>query len=142
MDPVVLAAGTALVSAMATDGWQQTRAAAVSWWRRVRPAQVNQTDADLEADLEADRSRLLAARQEGDRGTEQAVVGAWRLRLHDLVGDDPALIEALRELLESHLQRSLPAEEQGRIAGVALRADARGQARVYMAGRDQYITGQ
>lgn len=138
MDPVVLAAGTALVSAMATDGWQQTRAAAVSWWRRVRPAQANQA----EADLEADRSRLLAARQEGDRGTEQAVVGAWRLRLHDLVGNDPALIEALRELLENHLHRSLPAEEQSRIAGAALRADARGQARVYMAGRDQYITGQ
>lgn len=36
MDPIVLAAGTALVGAMATDAWQQTRIAVVSWWGRVR----------------------------------------------------------------------------------------------------------
>ena len=30
MDPLVLAAGTALIGAMATDAWQQTRTAVVA----------------------------------------------------------------------------------------------------------------
>jgi hypothetical protein len=138
MDPVVLTAGTALIAAMTTDAWQQARTAAVDWWRRMRPAQVDQA----QTDLDVDRTRVLVARQEADQDTEEAVVGAWRLRLHDLVGSDPAMIKSLRELLENHLQPSLPTQEQSRIEAVVMRAEARGQARVYMAARDQHITGQ
>jgi hypothetical protein len=32
VDPIVLAAATALVGAMATDAWQQARTAVVAWW--------------------------------------------------------------------------------------------------------------
>ncbi|MDQ3222311.1 MAG: hypothetical protein M3Q75_02395 [Gemmatimonadota bacterium] len=35
MDPIVVAFGTALVGAMATEVWQQARGAVVALWRRV-----------------------------------------------------------------------------------------------------------
>lgn len=39
VDPVVVAAGGALVGAMTTDAWQRTRDAVAGWWRSrsVRP---------------------------------------------------------------------------------------------------------
>jgi hypothetical protein len=136
MDPVVLAAGTALVSAMATDAWQQARTAAAAWWRQIHPGSAGQ----VEADLDADRAQLIAARDGGDEDTEQALVGAWQLRLHKLLTEEPALAEGLRQLLDTHLQPALPAHEQTRISSIVLRADARDNSRVYMAGRDQHIT--
>jgi hypothetical protein len=33
MDPLVQAAGTALIGAMANSGWQEARTAVVAWWR-------------------------------------------------------------------------------------------------------------
>ncbi|MDB4872445.1 MAG: hypothetical protein JWL97_3449, partial [Gemmatimonadales bacterium] len=40
MDPILVAADTALVGAMATDTWQQARAGAVALWRRLHPDRV------------------------------------------------------------------------------------------------------
>jgi hypothetical protein len=37
MDRIVLAAGTALVGAIASDTWQQVRGAIVGLWRRAHP---------------------------------------------------------------------------------------------------------
>ncbi|WP_405681892.1 hypothetical protein [Streptomyces sp. NBC_00057] len=136
MDPVVLAAGTALVSAMTTDAWQQARTAAIAWWRQARPDRAGQ----VENDLDGARIQLLAARDTGDEDTEQAMIGAWQLRLHQLLAEDPALAEGLRRLLESHLQPALPTSEQNQIGSIVQRAEARDNARVYMAGRDQHIT--
>lgn len=59
VDPIVLAAGTALVSAMATDVWQQARARVVALWRRVHPQQAD----TVEADLEGLHAQVLDARQ-------------------------------------------------------------------------------
>src|SRR5690349_14355645 len=47
MDPIVLAAGTALVTAMATDAWQSARDGAVALWRKVRPEQAEIVEAEL-----------------------------------------------------------------------------------------------
>jgi hypothetical protein len=137
MDPVVLAAGTALVSAMVTDAWQQTRTAAVAWWRQASPGQAGA----VATDLDADRAQLLAARERGDEDTELALAGAWRLRLHRLLTEDPALVEGLRLLLETHLQPVLSMREQNQVGSVVLRAEAKDNARVYMAGGDQHFTG-
>ncbi|MFF3565714.1 hypothetical protein ACFYXS_37375 [Streptomyces sp. NPDC002574] len=121
---------------MTTDAWQQTRAAALEWWRRVRPAQADQA----EVDLEADRARILTARRQGNQDVEQAVTDAWHLRLHDLLVSDPAGIEALREFLEEQFQGPSSGVEPHATAQVIMRAEAKDSARMYMAGRDQHIT--
>jgi hypothetical protein len=136
MDPVVTTAGTALVNAMTADAWQQIRKALVAWWRRVRPEQAGQ----VETDLDADRAQLLAARERHDEDTQRALEGAWQLRLDRLVAGDSSLTDQLRLLLENHIQPLLHADEQTQIGSIVMRAEARGNAQVNMAGRDQYIT--
>ncbi|MFI9330320.1 hypothetical protein ACIGZJ_22580 [Kitasatospora sp. NPDC052868] len=137
MDPVVLAAGSALVSAMATDGWQQARAAVVEWWRSRRPEQAD----EVGSDLEAVRAQVLAARDQGEEDTEQALAGAWRLRLQQLLSEDPALVGELRLLLDERLAPVLSDSEQTRNHQIIMKAEARDNSRVYLAGRDQHITG-
>ena len=79
VDPIVVAAGTALVSAMATEVWQQARASVVALWRRVHPQQAD----TVEADLEGLRAQVLDARQAGRADTESIPYttglppGAW-----------------------------------------------------------------
>jgi len=41
MDPVVIAAGTGIVEAIAGDTWQQVREAVAGLWRRVRSHDVD-----------------------------------------------------------------------------------------------------
>ncbi|GGM14361.1 hypothetical protein GCM10010129_68210 [Streptomyces fumigatiscleroticus] len=135
MDPVVLAAGTALVGAMATDAWEQARAATVALWRRVRPERAE----DVSAELEELRGQVLAAREDGDEETEQALAGAWRLRLQRLLDAEPALAAELRRLLDDHLGPALTGGQQG--GTVVMTAHAHDSARVFMAGGDQHITG-
>ncbi|WP_326598238.1 hypothetical protein [Streptomyces sp. NBC_01803] len=138
MDPIVLAAGTALVSAMATDGWQQVRNATVAWWRGAARA-----DDDAEAvgaDLDAVRPQIVTARQEGDEDTEQALIGAWRLRLQQLVRDQPHLAAELRRLVEEELTPALSAGERSRVGSIVMKARASGNARIYQAAGDQHIT--
>ncbi len=137
MDPLVLAAGTALVGAMVTDGWQQTRTAVVAWWRKVHPRRADAVGAELDAA----RARVLAARERGDEDTEQALAGTWRLRLQELLDQDPAAGPGLARLLEEHLAPALPAAEQARVQQIIINAQAHDQARQYIAGRDQHITG-
>lgn len=45
-----------------------------------------------------------------------------------------------RQLLENHLQPALRASEQTRIGSLIQRAEARDNARIYLAGRDLHIT--
>ncbi|GAA4794804.1 hypothetical protein [Streptomyces ziwulingensis] len=138
MDPIALAAGTALVGAMATDVWQQVRSATMELWRRARPGHADAVGADLD-DL---RAQVVAARTSGDTDTEEALTGAWRLRLHALVAEDPALAGEVRRLLDEHLAPALPEHEERRVRSVVMRVEARDNSRVYMAGGDQHITGQ
>ncbi|MEV4365298.1 hypothetical protein ACWEPL_30035 [Nonomuraea sp. NPDC004186] len=136
MDPIVLAAGTALVTAMATDAWQQARAGAVALWRRFRP---DQADA-VEIELAEVRTQVLAARCDGDDDTERALAGSWQVRLAQLLRADPALAEELRRVLDEDLTPVLPQAEQEQIASIVMKATASGHGRVYQAGRDQHIT--
>lgn len=137
MDPIVLAAGTALVSAMATDAWQQARAATVGLWRRTRPERADR----IGAELDVLRGQVLAAREADDEDTEQALTGAWRLHLHDLLRENPGLAAELQRLLDEHLTPALPENEQARTRSVVMKAEAHDNSRVYMAGGDQHITG-
>jgi hypothetical protein len=137
MDPLVLAAGTALIGAMATDAWQQTRIAVVAWWRKSHPEQAD----TLGAELDTARAQVLAARDRGDQDSEDALVGTWRLRLQHLLDQEPAGGSSLQLLLEEYLTPALAAADQTRVQQIFITARARGQARQYIAGHDQHITG-
>ncbi|WP_173095233.1 hypothetical protein [Actinomadura verrucosospora] len=136
MEPLVMAAGTALVTAIATDGWQQARAGAVALWRRVHPERVPA----IEAELEEVRGEVLAARDAGDREAEDRLADEWRHRLARLVAADPAAAAEIRRVLDEVWSPLLPEQERERVQNITMRAEASGHGRVYQAGRDQHIT--
>jgi hypothetical protein len=137
MDPIVLAAGTALVGSIATDTWEQSRAALLAVWRRLRPEQAEAVDEEL-TDT---RAQLLAARRSSDAEAERALVADWQLRLQSLIRHDPAAAEELRHLMTTALTPELTADEQAHIGTLTMKAEASGHSRVYQAGRDQHISG-
>ncbi|MEV6025271.1 hypothetical protein [Streptomyces sp. NPDC052036] len=122
---------------MATDAWQQARAATAALWHRLHPEHAD----DIGAELETLRAGVLSAREQHDHDTEEALTGVWRLRLQRLLSDDPAAAGELRRLFQEHLVPALPPDEQRGVQSIVMRAEARDHARVYMAGRDQHITG-
>ncbi|MGW0792978.1 hypothetical protein ACWD04_33470 [Streptomyces sp. NPDC002911] len=136
MDPIVLAAGTALVSAMATDSWQQVRDATVRWWRG-----TGATNADaVGAQLDEVRPQVVTARQAGDEDSERELAEAWRARLQQAVRDRPDLAAELRSLFDEQVIPVLPDSEQSQMGSPVMKATASGNGRVYQAGRDQHIT--
>jgi hypothetical protein len=138
MDPIVLAASTAVVDVMAVDAWQQTRAAVADWWRRARPAQAEMVDLALDQS----RAHLLAARQAQDTAAEQAIVAEWQLRLQSLVQENPTLVQGLRRLLDEELVPALSAQKGTTASPVVMKAKASGHGQIYQAGHDLHITEQ
>ena len=137
MDPIVLAAGTALVGAIATDTWEQSRAALLAVWRRLRPEQAEAVGEEL-TDT---RAQLLVARRSSDAEAERVLVADWQLRLQSLIRHDPAAGEELWHLMTTALTPELTADEQAHIGTLTMKAEASGHSRVYQAGRDQHISG-
>ncbi|MFF1277621.1 hypothetical protein ACFVZC_30130 [Streptomyces marokkonensis] len=135
MDPIVVAAGSALVAAMATDAWQQAQAGLVRLWQRVHPAQ---TDA-VEEELAEVRTQVLSARDAGDAETERALTGSWQWRLQLLLRDDPALAEELRRLLDDTLAPAVRAHTQTDKPSTVINGTARDSSRLYIAGVNQYF---
>ncbi|MFF8593743.1 hypothetical protein ACF061_20310 [Streptomyces sp. NPDC015220] len=132
MDPIVLAAGSALVSSMATDGWEQARAGLVALWRRVRPAQADAVGDEL-ADV---RTQVLTAQDAEDTATVTALTGSWQVRLQELLGEDPALADGLRRLLDETLDPVLREHARAHDGSIVITATASGHARMNVAGRD------
>lgn len=122
MDPIVVAFGTALVGAMATDVWQRVRASVVTLWRRVHPQQGD----TVEADLEGLRAQVLDARQAGRADIEQALTGVWQGRLQQLLLDEPALAVELRRVLDESLTPVLRPAEQSRIGTIIMTGTSHG----------------
>lgn len=137
MDQFLLAAATALISAMATDGWKEARAGAVALWRRVHPDRVP----GIESELEDVRNELLAARHEGDAETEKELVSEWGGKLRRLTSDHPELMAELRRLLQEEWGRLLPAADSARVQSIQQTAVATGGGKVNQVGRDQFIIG-
>jgi hypothetical protein len=121
MDPIAQAAGTALVQATVTDAWQQVKRAVVALWRRARPESARRVGGDLD-EL---RAQVLQARADGDAGAEQALEGAWRLRLEELLRADPALADDLRQVLDQVLVPVLPADGRTRIETIVMTGSSR-----------------
>jgi hypothetical protein len=117
MDPIVLAFGTALVGAIATDTWRQVRDAVTGLWRRLHP---RQKDDDIGTELDELREQVLLARRDGDTGTERALEGAWQVRLQQLLRADPALADELRRVLDQVLTPALTPAEQTRVGTIIM----------------------
>jgi hypothetical protein len=112
MEPIVVAFGTALVAAMATDAWQQAREAVVALWRSVHTPKQADT---IDADLDRLREQILAARSEDAASTEPAHAAVWRGRLQELLLDNPALAGEMRQILDEVLLPMLPPEQLARV---------------------------
>jgi len=121
MDPVVQAAGTALVQAIATDAWQQVKQGVTRLWRRVHPGHADQ----VLDELDELRRQVLRARADRDSGTEHALEGAWQLRLQELLQADPALAVDLQRVLDQVLTPPLPVAEQARIGTILMTGTSR-----------------
>ncbi|MFI7139551.1 hypothetical protein ACIBQ5_17805 [Streptomyces massasporeus] len=140
MDPIVLAAGTALVSAMATDAWQRTAASIADLWKRARATEGEVIDPDrIPNELATLRTNVVRARTDSDPEMEESLTGLWRLRLHALIEQNPSLAEALRSLVQESL---LP--EVDDLARVRVETLIQQSAKVsggtnYMAGRDMRV---
>lgn len=136
MDPIAAAAGSALVSAIATDTWQQARDAVVSMWRRVHPHQAD----GIRSELDTLRGEVLHARENSDPDTESAFEGAWQVKLAQLLRAEPDLVGEMRRVLDQVLVPGLDSAEQTRIGTIRAGRDVnivRGNQ--YTAGRDQTI---
>jgi hypothetical protein len=123
MDPVVLAFGTALVGAIATDTWPRVREAVTGLWRRGHPRQKAD---DIGTELDELREQVLLARRDGDTDTERALEGAWQLRLQQLLRADPALAAELRRILDQVLTPALTPAEQARIGTIIMTGSSHG----------------
>ena len=125
MDPIVRAAGTALVGAIATDAWQHVKQAVTGLWRRVHPGRADQ----VEGELDELRRQVLQARADGDPGTEHALEGAWQIRLQDLLGTDPALAADLRQVVDQVLTPALSTAGTARIGTILMAGNSRDSSR-------------
>ncbi|MEU6224673.1 hypothetical protein [Streptomyces sp. NPDC047042] len=120
---------------MTSEAWQQIRTAFVDWWRRVRPADADRVNAELD---ESQR------RLDEDRTTEAALVATWQSRLESLLAENRALADQLTHLVDmaEQAKRHSPrmrSETGDRAGTLEQSAEASGQSRVYQAGRDQHI---
>ncbi|MFV2098389.1 hypothetical protein ACFHW1_23415 [Micromonospora sp. LOL_014] len=136
IDPVAAAAGAALIQAIATDAWEKARDGAVALWRRVRPEQADAVTAEL-AEV---RDEVLIARRDGDTDAERGLVDDWQRKLQRLIRQDPAFAAELRRLLDDTLTPLLPPADQQQVGSITMTANAKDNARVYQAARDQRIT--
>lgn len=132
MDPIVMAAGTAVVSAMATSAWEQARDAVVALWHRSHSDKAGQVGEELAVV----RAEVLTARREGDAGVEQELENEWRAELQRLLRRDPAIATEVRRLLEEQLAPLLADDDRTRVRSVVQTASATGHSTIYQAGRD------
>ncbi len=120
---------------MATDAWQIAKDRFLTFWRARRPESADAVGAELAET----RTEVVAARNAGDTATEQALVGAWQLRVGQLQRAQLVLAEDLRRLIDDELLPLLDAEARPQITQITMHAEASGQGRVYQAGRNQTI---
>jgi hypothetical protein len=126
------AAGTAVVSLLATDAWTALKAGLAAVWGRVHPDRADTVAAEL---AEA-RQELVAARAVGDREAEHMLTVEWQVRLRRLLAADPGAAVELRRLLFVELNGARAAADRGQIAV------ATGGSVVSQAGRDLTITSE
>ncbi|MFE5910851.1 hypothetical protein ACFQ6B_17440 [Streptomyces wedmorensis] len=125
-------AGTAIVSAMATDDWQRARDGVVALWQCFRPESAGA----VHADFQGSRRVLVDSLQAGDEHTRAALIAAWNGYFLGLLVAQPHALDALRQLNAALTQENI----RGPRPSLKMTAHASGKAQVFQAGRDQKIT--
>jgi hypothetical protein len=128
MDPEYAAlassAATAIVTAMAQDGWDGIRSALTGLWRRAHPEQAGH----VEAALEQSRRELTGSEGPLTHVTETELAAEWQAKLRRLLAVHPEVGEELVAILDIERQRD---------AGVSFGpVTHHGSGSVYQAGRD------
>ncbi|MGW0735013.1 hypothetical protein [Streptomyces sp. NPDC002851] len=95
LDELVLAGGTAVVGAMATDSWTLARARVAELFRR-RGGEDRQQAIEGQLDSNA---RLVAEAEDSDE-VRQTLLPMWQLELRSLLRRDPEAADELRALIE------------------------------------------
>lgn len=119
---------SAVVSAMATDAWQDVRIRVAEIWQRFQPSRADMA----ERLLEANRSQLIRLQGDSRSQFERLLIDQWHLEAIALMQLNSAAREALIELLRS---------PQSNQSGVRQTARAHDNSRIFMAGRDQNFSG-
>jgi hypothetical protein len=94
-------AGTALVQAMVTDGWQSVRRKVAQLFGRGQPG------SQIERRLDATREQLRAAAPAELDRVRAVLAGQWQTRFEDLLADHPDAEADLADLV-AELQATLP----------------------------------
>jgi hypothetical protein len=95
LDQLVLAGGTAVVGAMATDSWTLARARVTELFRRSGDGGRQRA---IEGQL--DSNAQLVAQAEDSEQVRRALLPLWQLELRSLLRRDPDAAEQLRALIE------------------------------------------
>ncbi|MEV7287772.1 hypothetical protein AB0O01_24910 [Streptomyces sp. NPDC093252] len=136
MDPTLIAlasaSGTAVVSAMATDGWSTLRSGVVTLWRQFRPDSAS----ELEQDLDTTRSTLLSTPASEVEQVRQALQSAWQGRMLTLFLNDAAAAAEFEAFL------SRLGEASTSPANISFHAEAHDHSQVNQAGGNQFISGR
>lgn len=127
-------AASAVISGMATAGWESAQRAMGELWRRVHPERAD----TVLAELGEARADVLVARRDGDEQAERELVGEWQTRLRRLLAAHPEMVPELRRMVDELLPAAKEAEP--RTGGPRLTANASGRSTITLAGRDINIT--
>ncbi|MFJ8695097.1 hypothetical protein [Streptomyces roseolilacinus] len=127
-------AASAVISGMATAGWESAQRAMGELWRRVHPERAD----TVLAELGEARADVLVARRDGDEQAERELVGEWQTRLRRLLAAHPEMVPELRRMVDELLPVAEDAEP--RTGGPRLTANASGRSRITLAGRDINIS--
>ncbi|MFF9169268.1 MULTISPECIES: hypothetical protein [unclassified Streptomyces] len=140
MDPLILAAGTALVSAMATDAWQRASTGVVTLWRKARNADGDPVDVDhVSRELALLRDEAVRASTAADTRRREELEAVWTVRLHALVSQNPELVPEVRALLREHLLPAAGPDDRPRIDTLVKQNVKASGGTVYVAGRDMTV---
>ena len=119
MNGLTLMAGAAVVGALATNRWQEVRSAVTG---RLRAGNAWGDHSTLDQFVIDTRHRVDAARQIGDKVTEQRLVDDWARRLQAVLMTDPGLDAELRGVVFNVLLPVLPRREQVRVIQMEITA--------------------
>ncbi|WP_326794080.1 hypothetical protein OG946_35940 [Streptomyces sp. NBC_01808] len=145
MDPelagLASVAAATVVQLLTTAGWERAQNSMGALWRRVYPDRAD----TVESELEESRAVLLAAREDANEPAEAELaeaelVSEWQGRLRRLLAAEPALAAELRRILAVDLSPEPPGSGREE-PSVTVSVRALDSSRVYVAGRDQHITG-
>ncbi|MCX4761483.1 hypothetical protein OG562_10920 [Streptomyces sp. NBC_01275] len=119
---------SAVIAAMATDAWQETRTRVVGVWQRFHPAFAD----SINEQLGAAQLALSLLPENLRHEAEGELVNRWRNQILQLLQRDPAVSELLAAALSGN-----PGQPETQVRQVG---HVHGNGRIYMAGRDVTIT--